>query len=62
MAHLIRKISCCVLQQPALVNAFQNSASAMSSDPEDEVFLQEVGTHLLTRVILVTSLRDAVAH
>jgi hypothetical protein len=30
------------LQQPALVNAFQNSASAMSSDPRDEVFLQEL--------------------
>jgi hypothetical protein len=30
------------LQQPALVNAFQNSAGAMSSDPGDEGFLQEL--------------------
>jgi hypothetical protein len=33
---------CCALQQPALVNAFQNSAGAMSSDPGDQVFLQEL--------------------
>jgi hypothetical protein len=31
-----------VLQQPALVNAFQISAGAMSSDPGDESFLQEI--------------------
>jgi hypothetical protein len=31
-----------VLQQPALVNAFQISAGAMSSDSADQVFLQEL--------------------
>jgi hypothetical protein len=36
---------CCVLQQPALVNAFQISAGAMSSDPADQVFLQELRRH-----------------
>jgi hypothetical protein len=42
LAHLLRATILAVLQQPALVNAFQISAGAMSSDPGDESFLQEI--------------------
>jgi len=43
LAHLQRKtILAVVLQQPALVNAFQISAGAMSSDSADQAFLQEL--------------------
>jgi hypothetical protein len=50
-----------VLQQPALVNAFQNSAGAMSSDPGDRVFLQELRKNFARILVLITKLRDAIA-
>jgi hypothetical protein len=42
LAYLLRATILAVLQQPALVNAFQISAGAMSSDPGEQSFLQEL--------------------
>jgi hypothetical protein len=51
-----------VLQQPALVNAFQISAGAMSSDPGEQSFLQELRRNFARILVFVTKLRDAIAY
>jgi hypothetical protein len=50
---------CCNNQR--WLNAFQISAGAMSSDPGDLVFLQELRRNFAHLWVFVTKLRDAVA-
>jgi hypothetical protein len=62
LAHLLRATILAVLQQPALVNAFQISAGAMSSDPGEQSFLQELRRNFARILVFVTKLRDAIAY